>query len=163
VKKLLDIWPPLPIYIFAFHDAEKSPLRGVTNLMAALKQQNRVWGVWIDGVPYSLLKKSVAMKPFPALTTLILRSNDEKAQVLPNSFLGGSAPRLRTIRLAGISFPRIGKLLLSTTDLATLHLSDIPHSGYILLESGGSGAPTDEAEMCLVLWQLELVTFRKQT
>ena len=33
VKKLLDIWPPLPIYIQAFHDARKWPLR-IADLMA---------------------------------------------------------------------------------------------------------------------------------
>jgi hypothetical protein len=131
VKKLLDIWPPLPIYIHASHDARKSPLRGVTNLMAALKQQDRVRGIWIFGVPNSLLKKFVAMKSFPALTTLILVSNDEMAPVLPDSFLGGSAPRLRRLHLGGIPFPGLGKRLLSTTDLVTLSLWDIPHSGYI--------------------------------
>src|SRR6267142_1264125 len=135
VKKLLDIWPPLPIYIHAGHYYRKSPLRGVTNLMAALKQQNRVRGIWIWGVPNSLLKKSVAMKPFPALTRLVLFSNDEQAPVLPDSFLGGSVPRLRTFWLSGIPFPRMGKLLLSTTDLVSLSLYKIPHSGYISPEA----------------------------
>ena len=134
VKKLLDIWPPLPIYIYAGH-AGKSPLRGVTNLMAALKQQNRVRGICIFGVPNSLVKKSVAMKPFPALTKLSLSSNDENAPVFPDSFLGGSAPCLRTIWLEGIPFPGLGKLLLSTTDLVTLSLHDIPRSGYISPEA----------------------------
>jgi hypothetical protein len=132
VKKLLDIWPPLPIFIYA-----ESPLRGVTNTLAALEQHNRVWGIWIDGVPTSLLKNSVAilMKPFPTLTSLALWSNDEEAPVLPDSFLGGSAPRLWTIWLRGIPFPGLGKLLLSTTELVTLALHDIPHSGYISPEA----------------------------
>jgi hypothetical protein len=134
VKKLLDIWPPLPIYICA-HYFRQSPLRGVNNLMAVLKQPNRVRGIWIWGAPNSLLKRSVAMKPFPALTRLILSSNDEKAPVLPDSFLGGSAPRLREIVLSGIPFPGIGKLLLSTTDLVTLSLNGISHSGYISPEA----------------------------
>jgi hypothetical protein len=134
-KKLLDIWPPLPICIHASFHGGKSPLRGVTNLMAALEQQNRVRGIWILGIPNSLLKTSVAMKSFPALTTLILVSNDERAPVLPDSFLGGSAPRLRTLYLEGIPFPGLGKLLLSTTGLVTLSLRDIPHSGYISSEA----------------------------
>jgi F-box-like len=133
VKKLLDIWPPLPIYIYADHRRGKSPLRGVTNLMAGLKQQNRVWGIEIGGVPNSLMKQLV--EPFPALTSLNLRSNDEKAPVLPDSFLGGSAPRLREICLEGVPFPGIGKLLLSTTDLVALALWDIPRSGYISPEA----------------------------
>jgi F-box-like len=135
VKRLLDIWPPLPISILASPPAGKSPLRGVTNLMAALKQHNRVRVISIEGVPNSILKTSVAMKPFPALTRLILQSNDERVPVLPDSFLGGSAPRLREIWLRNIPFPGIGKLLLSTTDLVTLSLHNIPRSGYISPEA----------------------------
>jgi hypothetical protein len=134
VKKLLDIWPPLPIYIYA-SQAGKSPLQGVTNLRAALKKHDRVWRIEIWAVPNSLLTSSVAMKPFPALTSLILRSNDETAPVLPDSFLGGSAPRLREIWLRGIPFPGIGKLLSSAADLVTLSLLDIPRSGYISPEA----------------------------
>jgi hypothetical protein len=130
VKKLLDIWPPLPIFIHA-----ESPLWDVTNTLAALKQHDRVWGIWIDGVPNSLLTSSVAMKPFPALTSLALWSNDEQAPMLSDSFLSGSAPRLWTIWLRGIPFPGIVKLLLSTTELVTLALDDIPHSGYISPEA----------------------------
>ena len=135
VKKSLDIWPALPIYIYAYQHAQPLPLRGVTNILAALEQHNRVCGIRIDGVPNSLLKRSVAMKSFPALTDLILSSNDGKAPVLPDSFLGGSAPRLRTLSLTGIPFPGLGKLLLSTTDLIRLSLSKIPHSGYISPEA----------------------------
>jgi F-box-like len=135
VKKLLDVWPPLPITIYARHPAGKLALWGATNLMAALKQQNRVRGAYILGVPNSLLKKFVSMKPFPALTSLLLSSNDEKAPVLPDSFLGGSAPRLQKLVLTSIPFPGIGKLLLSTTDLVALSLWDIPHSGYISPEA----------------------------
>jgi len=51
--------------------------------------------------------------------------------VLPDSFLGGSAPRLRTLHLNGIPYPSIGKLLSSTTNLVQLSLWRIPHSGYI--------------------------------
>jgi hypothetical protein len=133
VKKLLDIWPPLPIYIYAYPPAGKSQLWGVSNIMAALKQQNRVWGICIRGIPTSLLKQLV--EPFPALTILILMSNDYKAPMLPDSFLGGSAPRLREIVLRGIPFLGLGKLLLSTTDLVTLYLWDIPYSGYISPEA----------------------------
>ena len=50
--------------------------------------------------------------------------------VLPNSFLGGSAPRLRFLTLRGIPFPGLPKLLLSATHLTNLHLICVPHSGY---------------------------------
>jgi hypothetical protein len=51
--------------------------------------------------------------------------------ILPDSFLGGSAPRLQTLELSGIPFPSLEKLLLSTNYLVDLHLPNIPYSGYI--------------------------------
>jgi hypothetical protein len=143
---MLNIWPPFPIYIHAYHYVGKSPLRGLGNILAALRQHNRVRGIYIHGVPNSLLKRSVAMEPFPALTDLMLTSNDEideRVPVLPDSFLGGFAPRLRTVQLTGIiPFPGLGKLLLSTTDLVTLSLHSIPHSGYISPEAMVVGLST---------------------
>ena len=130
VMKMLDIWPALPIYIYAITNAMLLP--GVANVIAALKQHDRVCGINIPDVPSSLLKEFVAMEePLPALTSLLLGSNDENAPVLPDSFLGGSAPRLRQLSMSGIPFPALPKLILSTTDLVHLTLYNIPHSGYI--------------------------------
>jgi hypothetical protein len=131
VGNMLDIWPPLPIHIHAYHRAPLLPLPGVENLMAALNEHNRVYGIHINGVPDSLLKRIVAIKSFPVLKELGLVSYDQSAPVLPDSFLGGSAPHLRRLWLKGIPFPGLGKLLLSTTDLIDLYLTDIPHIGYI--------------------------------
>jgi hypothetical protein len=50
--------------------------------------------------------------------------------VVPDSFLGGSAPSLRKLSLFYIPFPGLPKLLLSSTHLVDLHLWRIPHSGY---------------------------------
>jgi len=50
--------------------------------------------------------------------------------VLPDSFLGGSAPHLRELKMRSIPFPSIPKLLLSADRLVTLNLKRIPHSGY---------------------------------
>jgi len=70
-------------------------------------------------------------KPSHALTDLMLSSSDKSAPVLPGSFLGGFAARLRLLLLVAIPFPALWKLLLSTHDLVTLHLWRIPRSGYI--------------------------------
>ena len=130
VTNMLDIWPALPIVIYAVD--ETSSLPDVTNIISALQQHNRVCTIDISGVPNSLLKEFAAMQePFPALTELMLSSYDKNAPVLPDSFLGGSAPSLRLLWLNGIPFPRLPKLLLSTHDLVTLHLWFIPRSGYI--------------------------------
>jgi hypothetical protein len=50
---------------------------------------------------------------------------------LSDSFLGGSAPRLRFLGLDRIPYLGLPKLLLSATHLVYLHLWNIPHSGYI--------------------------------
>jgi hypothetical protein len=142
VKKLLDTWPPLPIFIDAYRDNSELPLPDVNNLMAALKQHDRVFGIDIFGVPDSLLKRIAAIKSFPALEKLTLRSYHERAPVLPNSFLGASAPRLRRLWLKGIPFPGIGKLLLSTSGLVSLNLWEVPHSGYISPEMMASSLST---------------------
>ncbi len=139
---MLYIWPALPIYIYAHH-TETSPLPGVTNIISALQQHNRVCTVSIDGVPNSLLNELAAMDvPFPALTELALQSNDENAPILPDSFLSGTAPRLQSLLLWGILFPALPRLLLSTHDLVNLDLWDIPRSGYISPEAMVTGLST---------------------
>ncbi len=133
VTNMLDIWPALPIVISA-----KLPLpaSGVTNIISALQQHNRVCTIDIDGGPNSLLKEFAAMQePFPALTDLELWSSDENAAVLSDSFLGGSAPSLQDLHLGGIPFPGLPKLLLSTHDLVKLVLWNIPRSGYFSPEA----------------------------
>jgi hypothetical protein len=55
----------------------------------------------------------------------------EDASVLTTGFLGGSAPHLQEITLHRIPFPALPTLLLSTNDLHTLNLFDIPTLGYI--------------------------------
>jgi len=54
--------------------------------------------------------------------------------VLPETFLDGSAPRLRPFVLSGIPFPTPHKFILSATHIIHVSLSDIPLSGYISLE-----------------------------
>jgi hypothetical protein len=43
--------------------------------------------------------------PFPELTILEFLSESETAPVIPDIFLGGDAPRLRTLSLTHIPFP----------------------------------------------------------
>ena len=111
----------------------------VTNVIAALRHHNRVCKIYYRNGQFQdfLLKEFAAIdEPFPALTSLqLLCSGQQNLPVLPDSFLDGSAPCLRTLRLAGISYPSIGKLLSSTTNLVRLSLLRIPHSGYIAPET----------------------------
>jgi len=72
---------------------------------------------------------------FPELTVLRLWSYGETRPVIPDSFLGGSAPRLRFLELHSIPFPGLPKPLLSATHLVHLRLFGIPHSGYFSPEA----------------------------
>jgi hypothetical protein len=130
VKKRLDIWPTLPIVIYAKN--RSSHLSGSSDIISALKQHDRVCRIEIDGISASLLKRFAEIKmPFPVLRDLMLRKYDEDAPILPDSFLGGSAPCLTELSLERIPFPALPKLLLSTTNLVSLSLWKIPQSGYI--------------------------------
>lgn len=70
-------------------------------------------------------------KPFPELTDLSLKAYHASPPVLPDSFLGGSAPHLQTLTLDHVPFLALPNILLSTTELCGLELHKIPHSGYI--------------------------------
>jgi hypothetical protein len=101
-----------------------------------LELSNLVCQINLEHIPHwDLEDVSAAMRePFPELTLLKLRSYEKfldfPMPVLPDSFVGGSAPRLRELLLEHISFPGLPKLLLSTTQLVHLTLLNIPHSGY---------------------------------
>jgi hypothetical protein len=134
-SKTLNIWPAFPIVINAYDIQSKED---ETDIIAALGQRNRVCKIFCYNEQFqdSLLKEFAAIdKPFPALTSLALVSWEQHVTVLPDSFLGGSAPRLRSLYLGGIPYPSIGKLLSSTTNLVQLTLWGIPHSGYIAPEA----------------------------
>jgi hypothetical protein len=106
------------------------------DIVAALERNDRVCRIDLcpGHVPNSQLENLFAAmrQPFPALTRLQLHceARNEIAPVFPNSFLGGSAPRLQSLILGGIPFPGLPNLLLSAIRLVTLELSGIPHSGY---------------------------------
>ena len=124
----LDVWPALPLLVFG--NAFSS---GTDNIIAALGQTNRVRQVnlYIDA-DWQLERVLAAMQgPFPELTHLHLELYSNQVSVIPDSFLGGSAPRLRSFELDGIPFPGFPKLLSSATQLVRLSLVNHPHSGYI--------------------------------
>ena len=131
-KDTLDIWPPLPLIVEDHYGASF----GADNILAALKHNHRVCQIELLCEPSSELEcytNSAAMqKPFPKLTHLLLGGPSRSSgSILPDSFLGGNAPRLRSLELDCIPFLGLPKLLLSATHLIHLDLFDIPPSGYI--------------------------------
>jgi hypothetical protein len=128
VRRMLDVWPPFPIIVH--HSAH--PKSGEDSIIAALERSDRVCQITLKLDPFIL---DAMQEPFPTLTHLSLLSDMEVGPVVPDSFMGGSAPRLQDLRLERVPIPGLPKLLLSATDLVRLILRCIPHSGYISPEA----------------------------
>jgi hypothetical protein len=134
VMALPDIWSALPIVI---EDDYRGTCLGtwdeeLDNIIAALEHPDRVRSIELTDFPSSIweeLAESEALQvPFPELTHLVLihlisRARGSAPVLLPDSFLGGSAPRLQTLKLRDIPFPALPNLLLSACDLVTLSLT----------------------------------------
>ena len=130
VRDMLDVWPLLPLVVTSVRYPGDYRIENVDNIATVLEHRNRVCQIHISS---SYMEKvfEAMQEPFPELTHLTLSSDGRAMVVIPDSFLGGSAPRLQLIHLLGIPFPGLPKLLLSATHLTKLSLCDIPHSGYI--------------------------------
>ena len=134
VRDALNIWPALPLLVRGSMTSSSTD-----NIVAALGESKRVSQVILEGLARKQLEEVLASMQvsFPEMTDLQLWSDDDRPPAIPDSFLDGSAPRLRIFRLDGIPFPGLvlSKLLLSATHLAHLMLTNIPHSGYISPEA----------------------------
>ncbi len=131
-RDTLDVWPALPLIIkgdMASSDAD--------NIVVALGHSNRVCEVNLWKIGRRQLEEVLATMhvPYPEIIELGLKSHDDETLPVPDSFLGGSAPRLKLIQFEGIAFPGLPKLLLSATHLVRLDLFNTPHSGYFSPET----------------------------
>src|SRR5229473_1321805 len=140
VREMLAIWPPLPIVVW------KIATRKIDNIMAGLEHNDRVCEISLWDMASLELEEVLApmQKPYPALTDLMIWWRDFRsaAPIVPESFLGGSTPRLRHLSLIRIPFLGLPKLLLSATHLVDLHLWDVPNPGYITPEAIVTGLST---------------------
>ena len=147
VRKSLDIWPIFPIVI-GYDGNRYGRLHDLVpadedNLIAALEHNSRICEVRLRGNGTSLGRIATAIQePFPALTHLILWSQDMNVPVLHGQFLGRSAPCLQELSLNGIPFPSLPILLPSASGLITLTLFNIPQTGYISPEAMVAGMAT---------------------
>ena len=107
----------------------------VDNIIAAFERNDRVCKVRLCNLSsreLEYVRDSTMNKPFPELTDLELNVlYDKPGPILPDSFLGGTTPRLRSLYLGGFPFLGLPKLLLSATHLVYLLLHNIPPFGYI--------------------------------
>ena len=129
VRDTLDVWPRFPLVI----DYSTSLPEDIDNVLAALEHRDRVDKIHIYRANGAAIATVLAamQEPFPELTYLQLSSCEEPVPVVPDSFLGGSAPCLGFLVLGGIPFPGLPKLLLSATNLVHIYLANVPHFGYI--------------------------------
>jgi F-box-like len=130
VRENLNIWPELPIVIRQYCRQTCS----LDNILAALEHNDRVLNIALGVTDNSQLQQilpAMTHKPFPVLTDLILGSMGDSAPEIPDSFLGGSAPLLRSLWLSRVPFPGLPKLLLSATQLVELSILNVPHSRFI--------------------------------
>jgi hypothetical protein len=128
---LAGIWPPLPIIIRdrGFHSGQYH---------FKIVHPHRVCRIELPHLASWELQQldSAMQKRLPALIHLELGFVDDgPAPVLPDGFLGGSTPGLQSLVLHSIPFPALPKLLMSTSSLVHLNLSNIPHSGYFSPEA----------------------------
>ena len=132
LRDTLDIWPPLPLDIRDIYQSYTS----VDNTISFLELNDRVRQIIFSCSEQRMeyIMDSMALyKPFPELTHLSITTFHCREPILPNSFLAGTAPRLRSLELS-IPFPGLPKLLLSATRLVTLGLHFYSPTGYIPLD-----------------------------
>jgi hypothetical protein len=133
IESTLDSWPTLPLVV-RYKGPKSKYLHN--NIIVALRRPARVCEIDLV-LTRSLIGSivEVMQEPFQTLECIRITVNNATEPPVPfrEPFLGGSAPRLREIKLDGIAFPfpTVRQLLSSTADnLVQLCLSNIPNTGY---------------------------------
>ena len=130
-RKNLNIWPAFPIAI-DFRPTFFDSIPG--DAIAAFEDTRRIGHLKLD-LTYWQMETLVTMasKPSPALTHLVIRVEIGYPPHLPDDFLGGYAPRLQLIHLRNVAFPALQTLLLSASHLVELQLHRMPIDGNVIL------------------------------
>jgi F-box-like len=126
----LDIWPPFPISIASSYGVNEE---SVENIIAAVEHGNdRISHILIHDINSSAIEKlsNAMQQSLPTLKHFSLTSFDGSVPVLPETFLGGSAPLLKCFTLDGIPFPTFPQFISSSTHIRDLFIHDIPDSGF---------------------------------
>jgi len=124
VDRMLDVWPALPIVIRV-----NNRHRWINNnIIAALKHNSRISEIYVESLIWRGIRGSkelgevIREDPYPALTDLHFWSHDYDytAPDLPYSFLRGSAPHLRSLRLDNVAFSALPRLVIINISLIEL-------------------------------------------
>ena len=146
-RKTLDVWPALPLIV----SVGTTTSSGTNNVIATLGQHNRVCQVDLHPTRWDFWKMKAVLGAmqvlFPELTDLRLSSRwhwnidnintnpASRVPVIPDSFLGGSAPRLQNFTLEDLPLRGLPNLLSSANNLVRLRLVDIPYYEFISPEA----------------------------
>jgi hypothetical protein len=135
VLKTLDIWPALPIIVRygGVPNLDPPAPDDNDNIIAALKQFDRVSSIGLTVTNSLLNKLSAISETFTELEDLSLQSLDTVEPTMPNTFRWGSL--LRTLHSTGIAFPSFPQLLSLSQSLVDMQLHEIPSSGYFSPEA----------------------------
>jgi len=129
IEHVLRIWPTLPVVV---KFEERSKFKSLPkSVVIALRQTDRVCKINLSvPTPISQLIADIMRVSFPTLESIRLASENAAEPLVIDEFLGGSAPRLQEICGEGLAIPFLAlrRLLLSTHNLVTLNLYDIPES-----------------------------------
>ena len=130
VLKTLDFWPRLPIIVRygGVPNLDPPALDDDDNIIAALKEFDRVSSIHLTVTKSLLQKISAISEPLSELEDLSLLSFDVVQPTLPSTFRWGAL--LRTLHSTGIAFPSFPQLILPSQGLVDLQLHKIPSSGY---------------------------------
>ena len=130
VLKTLDFWPRLPIIVWygGVPNLDPPALDDDDNIIAALKEFDRVSSIHLTVTKSLLQKISAISEPLSELEDLSLLSFDVVQPTLPSTFRWGAL--LRTLHSTGIAFPSFPQLILPSQGLVDLQLHKIPSSGY---------------------------------
>jgi hypothetical protein len=130
VLKALDYWPALPLVMNYGGSPMLDPPapEDSDNIIAALKQSDRVSSLRLTLTNSLLQKLSTVSESFSELEELVLLSRDILQLTLPSAFRWGE--RLRTLHVTRITIPALPQLLSSSTDLVDLQLHEILDVGY---------------------------------
>ena len=144
VLETLSVWPALPIVVqYGGSPSSNSnpPVPPVPededNIVAALKQFDRVHSIILNVTKPLLEKLSAIRRPFSELENLTLQYDDDVpltiSSELSSAFRWG--PRLRNLYLSWVAIPALPRLLFLSTALVNIQLHGISNVGYISPEA----------------------------
>ena len=138
VQRSLDCWPALPIVVQYGGSLELDPPapEDEENIMAALKQSNRVISINLIVTTPLQERLSTIESPFSELEDLVLLSHNSVRRLThPSGFRPGQwGTRLRSLHLTRIDFLELPQILYSSRDLVDLQLHEVIYSSQYSTE-----------------------------